>query len=498
MYKVFRAKKDTYITNKIVTKQKKVLSNVGKAGSLDLFKIYGNNFSGSVPEVELSRILIDFETSKLKELFDNNQIDISHPSFKCELKLFDVYGGQTTPSNFKLVAFPLSRSFSEGLGRDVVYYSDIDSCNFLTCSDGEEPWILPGAAAPGGATDVCDYYDNVNGISLMSEQVFETGEENVVIDVTKSISSSLKNDISSNGFRISFSDDIEQNNKTYFVKRFSSRHSFNSSKHPQLVLKFDDSIKSNTDNIFVDKQSMLNFYNYANNDLENITSSSFEITGSDSLKLRLETEVSGGMYSLIFSASQRQTNDNFVKGIYESSFIVPSSDSVILEKLIKSGSFSFTPIWVSNDLSFAFHTGSSIVVNSGNSSSQIKTPNELFVSCNIDSDIYEDEEKFVRVNIFDESLANIFLVKRPIESKNLIFKRAYYSIRNVITDEIIIPFDTQNNSTLLSNDDKSMFFVLDCASLLEGSMYVIDIMINVGGNKKIFKNASHKFKVMKR
>ena len=55
-------------------------------------------------------------------------LDIASPTFKCYLKLHDVYGGQTTPSNFKLAVFPLSKSFDEGIGRDIIRFSDLRFC----------------------------------------------------------------------------------------------------------------------------------------------------------------------------------------------------------------------------------------------------------------------------------------------------------------------------------------------------------------------------------
>lgn len=498
MYKIFKSTKDTYITNKIISKQPMLNANVGRAGTLDLFKIYGNNFSGSVALTELSRILIDFDISTIRDLFSSNKIDISDPSFKCEIKLFDVYGGQTTPSNFTISANPVARVFLEGLGRDVVYYSDIDSCNYLTCSNGDQQWFIEGCGESGSNSSLCDYYNSINGESSTFQQTFITGEEDLVIDVTKAISSSVKNDISFNGFRISLSDDNIKDDKSYFVKRFASRHAHDKSKHPQLIFRYDDSNKNNVDTITLDKLSRLSLYNYVDSQLENLTSSSVGISGSNSLKLRLETEISGGFYSYVVSGSQSTINDSPVAGTYFSQFVLPSSDSVFSQKLMQSGTFKVKPVWMSIDESIAYHTASMITVKSNSASSNISSPSRLIVTCNIDSEVYDDEEKFVRVNIFDDSSPNIFLVRKPLKSKNLIIKKAYYSIRNVITNQVVIPFDETLNSTILSNDEEGMFFKLDCASLLEGSLYVVDIKVDIAGNKKVFENASSKFKVLTR
>ena len=74
MYKIFKADKDSYITNRIIKiaaiNSERTGSNVGDAGSLDLFKLYGTTFSNlDEPNTELSRILINFEISELKDMF---------------------------------------------------------------------------------------------------------------------------------------------------------------------------------------------------------------------------------------------------------------------------------------------------------------------------------------------------------------------------------------------------------------------------------------------
>ena len=128
MYRILSASSDTYITNKIINGAFRATdANVGRAGTLDLFKLYDESIiSGTAAPTEISRILIKFDLSPLKQL-TGSDLDISHPSFNAMLKLHDVYGGQTTPSNFKIIVFPLSRSFDEGIGRDVATFEDIDA-----------------------------------------------------------------------------------------------------------------------------------------------------------------------------------------------------------------------------------------------------------------------------------------------------------------------------------------------------------------------------------
>jgi len=103
MYKILKALKDTYITNKILNdKFRATDSNVGQAGTLDLFKMFNESkLNGSSSLKEVSRLLIKFDLSTLQQL-TGSSLDISHSSFKCTLKLYDVYGGQPCPKNFKI------------------------------------------------------------------------------------------------------------------------------------------------------------------------------------------------------------------------------------------------------------------------------------------------------------------------------------------------------------------------------------------------------------
>ena len=155
MYTILSASKDAYITNKILRNSFRVKdANVGQAATLDLFKLYNESVSGSndIPRYEYSRALIKFDLTDLKSMHTNGELDINDSSFRVKMKLFDVYGGQTTPNNFKLIAFPLAKSFDEGQGRDIINFSDLDSVNYITSSatgGTATAWDQEGAFASG-------------------------------------------------------------------------------------------------------------------------------------------------------------------------------------------------------------------------------------------------------------------------------------------------------------------------------------------------------------
>ena len=59
MYIIATASADTYITNKIVDGSRTEDANVGRAGTLDLFKLYNETLLGSAShQTELSRMFL--------------------------------------------------------------------------------------------------------------------------------------------------------------------------------------------------------------------------------------------------------------------------------------------------------------------------------------------------------------------------------------------------------------------------------------------------------
>lgn len=505
MYRVLKADKDTYITNKFVNGVQVKSGNLGTAGTIDFYKLYGititSSSTGLTPQTELSRGLIHFDLNPLKDLYNNNKIDITHSSFKCFLSLKDVYGGQTTPNNFTLDIFPLSASFDEGFGKDSSYYTDKDVSNFISAST-LGPWLSEGCAFGGGATQNCDYItSSVTLPDTKVSQYFSTGEENLLVDVTQIISATLKGELPDSGFRISYKDTLESNKYSYFVKRFASRHAYDETKHPKIIVKFDDSLQDDTSNLYLDSPdgSSLFLYNYVHNNPTNLLSASLEVTGSNCLLLELRSEASGsGPYSLFFTGSQHKLGNNSVVGIYSASVTLPLSNSNLSLSLSQTGSVEFTPIWSSLDKTVSYVTGSTITAHAPVRTSRIINTKKYTVNViGTRSDYSEDEEANFRVNIFDENSPIIRAKRLPIDLPGVVLRNSHYAIRNSVTNEYVIPFDTTHNSTKLSSDSYGMYFKLSTSALPSLRSYVVDIMLNVGSEQQKYLNASAVFRVIK-
>lgn len=493
MYRRINCDKDTYITNKVISGVSKVSASVGLAGTLDLFKLHGLA-SGSGVSDELTRLLVHFDLQTIRDLKDSGSLDINDSSFFCKLSLKDVYGGQTVPTNFTVSVFPLSASYEEGLGKDLVYYTDVDAANWLSSSRGVL-WNSEGCSLGGGSTQSCDFItSSANIVSTEVKQSFAQGTEDLLIDVTSIVSATLSGELPDRGFRITFSGSHETDSNTYFVKRFASRHAYDETKRPELIFGFDDSISDDTQNLTFDTDCNINLYNYIKGNLTNLTSGSSTLTGSNCVKLKLVTETGG--YSLTFSGSQFSLGANSVLGTYTATVHVSSSNATIAARIAESGSVKFTPVWMSNDTTLVFVSGSKVEMKKPTRTSAANKKKFYRVSVSgLDESYSTSQDITGRVNIFDYNDPTIKFVKKPAELSGIVLTNVFYSVREAETNRVIMPFDEDKNSTKVSSDSEGMFFVFKADALTVGRTYVIDIMTRVNGVKNVYQNASPIFRI---
>tara|TARA_R110001583_G_scaffold94119_2_gene237514 strand:- start:589 stop:2106 length:1518 start_codon:yes stop_codon:yes gene_type:complete len=502
MYRIISASKDAYITNKIInSKFRATDANTGQAGSLDLFKLYAETVSGSdTTPIELSRLLVKFDLTDVTSMHNNNIIDVGSSTFKAELNLHDIYGGETTPNNFHMIAFPLALSFDEGSGSDVINYADLDSANWVTASfNGStvSPWNLPGAMKSGSlGTANIDVITSgtITGqatpINLAPVQYFETGEEDLKVDITNFVSASVKGLIANNGFLVGFSGSYETDAYSYFVKRFASRNTTNTAIRPKLILKFNDSLQDNHQNFEFDTTGSIYLNNFNRGTLANILSgaAAASITGADCMILKIQT----GSFSKQFNVSQALRGEGRLTGIYSSSFAISSFDTNLYDHVLTSGSVTFDEIW-SNSTETVTYLSSSLKVSKNNISSVNFRENRYLVSMTNLKHRYRQDE-YSRLRVFAENTdRTIVFAKTPIEKPSEIFPNMFYRVRDTGSGNIIVPFDTSSNSTKLSSDNIGMYFDFYMSSLPRGRAYVFDYLIKQNGFDVVIKDAASKF-----
>lgn len=203
---------------------------------------------------EHSAGLIKFDLTSLKNehLPDSSLIansvfkDIANPKFSASIKLIDVGQSSTRAKDFSLSLDVLSNDFNEGLGKDVIHFSDIGDANFKVLdSNNNKNWSIEGIVSKSDLFNSPEFYFN--------DFQIKTGKEDLEFDITSYFHEFFKgtDNFNKENFVIHFPLEFLFDNKTYFVKRFGSRNLKNKQFIPQLILKIDD---NEIENIVLDKK----------------------------------------------------------------------------------------------------------------------------------------------------------------------------------------------------------------------------------------------------
>ena len=490
------ASADTYITDKIINEQLRVRdANVGRASTLDLFKLYNETKSGSLEnQTELTRALLKFDLSPITEL-TASILDLNSSKFKATLELKDIMTGHAVPRNFTLSVFSLSQSFDEGVGIDT-------GANFITASYGTANvlWFVSGANKGGLInSDDIDYITSGNlsdgngTVSFEKKQLFEEGTEDLAIDITTLVSATIANQIPDKGFRLSFTGSEETDIKSRFVKRFASRHVSNQVLRPRIVVRFDDAIQD--ENFYFDTSGSLFLNSYNRSGRANLVSGSSlsDIMGNNCFVLNLSKD----LFNFYVTGSQHTqgTDGHIVSGVYSASFALSSVEAGkytktrnIAQLLSEKGEVTFTTFWKSIDGTVAYHTGSVTIKSAQRNSAKFISREPMIILSNVDRAYHKKDT--VRFRLFGRDLIgeNNQSTKTPYRLKSIIYDEVYYQVADRVTEKVILEYDKINKSTLVSTDSDGMFFDFKMQALVPGRSYAFDFYIVDRGISYLFKN----------
>ena len=511
------ASADSYITDKIMDGNFRAEdANVGRAGTLDLFKLWGETtINGSGSQNEISRLLVKFDYQKIHDL-TASRLNLNGADFKAELKMFDIKAGNAVPVNFDVAVFPLSQAFDEGVGKDVISFGDLDTVNFLTAAyanGADVKWNLSGANEVGALGDAsidifsnADFSDGNGQVNVIGSQNFVNGTENLVIDVTTLVSATVANQMSNHGFRISFSGSDETDLKTRFVKRFASRHVADPLLRPRIEISFDDSFRDDHSSFFFDLSGSLFLNSYERSAAANVVSGSAldPITGNDCMFVKIR---SGG-FNYTANVSQHSggtidsNGENFITGVYKASFALPSDDTSLVTKdwslaryIQESGSITFRTYWYSLDGSVGYHTGSLEVTRATRFSANFTSQEPNIHVINVAPEFQSADQS--RFRIFGRDLEKEYNspVRLPIKLRSVIFDKVYYRVRDADSGRLIINFGEIDDSTRVSTDAEGMFFDFHMSILPPGRVYEFEFLVVNRGTRAIVKDPNARFTV---
>ena len=507
MFYIITASSDTYITDKILqNKFRATDANLGRAGTLDLFKLYDESIfteSGTVVTSsvsELSRILVKFDYSNIVSL-TSSSLDINSSTFKAELRLSEVNSGVPVPRNFNVVSYPLAVKFDEGSGRSTSQFSDVDVANFITASvqnGAANLWNVTGSGQGGYLNSSgIDYVTSgsIGGteIDFGASKFFAEGTGDLILDVTNHVSSSLANNIENHGFRITFSGSDESDTKTRFVKRFVSRHSRNKLLVPRLLLTWDDSIQDRHLDLQFNVSSSLFLKNFISGRPANVVSGSSltELTGQNCMNLRFVSGSSPNETTFNVNVSQHtgSTDGSGMTGVYSGTFNLDQFNTSFFGKTPNYlDEIELQEIWSSNDLTVSFYSGSIKIRKPTRSTSGFSNRRLHITTVNAQTAYREGDEANFRLFIEDlDSTVNERAYKLPRRRKSIVFDSAYYRLVDKETGTVIVPFDKIRNSTRLSTDSEGMYISFLTAGLPKGRTFTIHLLVNDQGIERLFK-----------
>lgn len=490
--KRYYATKDNTITNayKANLTTRGVSGNMGQSDILEIFSIYGQvSSSADGLSSELSRVLIQFDTSAISTDRTAGVIPASG-SVEFYLTMYDAEHTQTTPKNYDLVVSAISQSWEEGLGLDMEDYTDLDSSNWLS-SSGVTRWVDDnGNILEGGSYKTGS---DASPLEYHFVQSFDTGFENLEIDVSHLVEDWVKGDVDNYGFGVHLTGSDEDDTDSYYTKMFFARGSQFFHKRPVLEARWDSSRKDNRGDFYLssslvpasDNLMKLYLYNIVRGNLTDIPAvgtkdilvSIYSGSQADApAGSKLFLPIGGGV---VATGDVNITASHVETGIYSASFAYASSSITKLFDVWHSGSVEY-------------HTGSKVTVKTFDS--QDWNFDQKYVSkvTNMRA-IYSKNETarfrlYTRKKDWSPTIYNV--ASTAIQTS--IVEDAYYKIARVSDSLAVIPYGTGSlDHTRLSYDVSGSYFDLKMDLFDTDTVYELSFVYVINGD---YVEQSEKFR----
>lgn len=455
IYRIFGLK-DTFITNHKLNNVPRTGSNFGSSEILHVYKQAG--LSGGVgysASSSIARIITKFDLGSISDMMSTGDMPLSGVFYF--LRLASATHDKTLPYSFDIEVQALTQDWDEGRGRDVDFFSDKMTANWDKAKSTTW-WTTPGASGSGP----------------IAVAHFDTGQEDMLVDVTDIVNAWVSGTTTNNGFLVKMSSTLETDSQDYYIKMFHGRETFFQDRRPYLEARWNDLVADHRNSFYFDVSGTLSLYNSIRGQLTNIPS-----IGTGSIGVRI-VDISGSSIGLTGSFSGRT-------GVYSVTFAIATGTL--------SGSY-FNDIWFNQAVpSQWFMTGAfGIGAGMGN---QSVTPKRYYVAVPSLKDSYTTDEK-VRLGLFvrpqDYNPARVLTAS--LDSHGDVMLRGYYQIANDRTSEVVVPFGTGSlDHTRLSFDQNGNYFNMYMSSLSPGNVYRLKFLFYVDGQRQII-DPDLKFRVI--
>tara|TARA_R110002012_G_scaffold59387_3_gene155179 strand:+ start:1318 stop:2853 length:1536 start_codon:yes stop_codon:yes gene_type:complete len=345
--KRYKADADNTITNSFRPgfKLRGTGSNTGLADVLEVFSIYGRETSVGVDRTsgsqELTRVLIQFPVNNISSDRTAGTVPVSG-SVSFYLRMFNAETSKTVPKEYKLTINPISQSWQEGDGLDLENFSDLtygnEGSNWMSASNSSK-WTSVGGDV---LTSSSDY---------LYEQTFESGLEDLEVDVTPLVENWIAGTINNYGMLVKLSSSYEgyfsnssgvnsgsviQNpdgaTKSYYTKRFFARGTQYFFKRPVIEARWNNVVDDDRGYFFYssslapaeDNLNTIYLYNYVRGQLVNIPSIG---TGNIFVSLYSGSSSPTGGKLTLYDGNTRITGGYVSTGIYSCSVAITAAST---------------------------------------------------------------------------------------------------------------------------------------------------------------------------
>jgi|10_taG_2_1085330.scaffolds.fasta_scaffold00133_10 hypothetical protein len=452
--------------------------NFGLTENLEVYSLY-NTVTASVADNGRARILIQFNTGQM--LVDRSAGDLpASGSVTFYLQMKNYPHSSTTPTSSIIQISPLSRAWEEGRGISFDDMSNEIGSNWLTASS--KPKVM--WSSDGGDVRA----------SPISKYTFDTGVEDLSINITPYVESILTDAVTDYGLLLQLTASQESASQSHYKKGFYSAQYFDFHKRPLIQARFNNSIQDNGGNLYlsasrVTAASNLNtiyLYNYIKGNLVNIPS-----IGTGDLYVSVysgstETTPSGSKLALplgggVVAAADTNITGSYVSaGIYSASFAFNSSS---LENIFA--------VW--HDNTTEFHT-SSVLRPDARPFPNYRKTNKYYLSItNLKETYMNTHSSRLRLFVRDPSIAPTVQTTATTTMEPTQIEKAYYRVIRKRDKLEIIPYGTGSDNeeyTLLSYDSKGNYFDLDFSNFNSGTIYTLSFMFYENGQ---YREQAQKF-----
>lgn len=438
-------------------------SNMGASDILEVFSIYAQASSSSGLSTEKTRILIKFPTADITTDRTNNTIPASG-SVNFYLRLYNAKHGQTVPKEFTLVTQAVSRSWAEGTGLDMENYSDTGVSNWISASTGVA-WDTEGG----------DYH-----ATPVFEQSFDTGIEDLEIDVTSLVEEWLDGTKQDYGFGVFLTSSEESSTtRSYYTKKFFARTSEFFFKKPVLEARFNNRRQDDRADFYyssslapaADNLNTIYLYNRIRGKLTNIPA-----IGTGNIYVSAysgSTVPTGSALTLVADGtnvtalSPTVVTGGYVStGIYSASFALTAASTPLT---------TLFDVWHSGDLTTQYNTSSITpqVLTTSDSAYNQRYLNKII---NLKPKYFTDETAQLRIySRLRDWNPNIYTVAKSVPQTSIVVSSSF-SVHRIVDDLMVIPFGTGSDlHTLTSYDISGNYFELDMSMLESDYAYAFQL-----------------------